>query len=316
MMAVDGFATVLDIYFATRFKKIAEKEKFGDLISKQNRNLIVDNPVGELDDSQTAKIYRSRINQAFRKLASLNLYKADFVKDVLTLAKKWDLSGEVFITAHTDFFEYHTLPAVNFWNLHLTAMTAVVAKKYNLSLEKGFNLWRFFQDDLAAFMQKYDFEEYWRESLQCLLLSGEWYLPRHASIICVEFYDDPEMSKPNPRISFMVFKDTPAEEIKMRWKEVEALRKEVYPGKRTRNRNRKEAEKLLGLDTLALGDLVEKEMRRGGGYRKTWKAKKMTMSRLRQDMYNVKPETLKIIPRAIQRQADVLKIKITKEYIF
>lgn len=309
------FATALDIYYMTRFKKMSEKEKFVNLINKDHAKLIVDNPIGELNNGKAAKLYRSRINNVFRKQALLTLHKVDFINDVLSLARRWSLSKKVFITIPTDFFEYHTLPAINFWNFHLVPLTLAMAKKRNLSLEKGFDLQRFFEKDLEALMGKYDFEEYWAESLKGLLLSGEWYLPRHASIIYVEFYDDSEVNKINPKVSLKIFKDTPSDEVKMRWKEIETLRKEIYPGKRKRNKSRKEAEKLLGLNDLELGDLVEKEMRRGG-YGKTWKAKKMTMSRLERDAYEIKSEALKKIPDAIQRRANILKIPITKEYIF
>jgi len=228
---------LLDFLASRREKNTTKEEKFTYLIERDIKNLLISSIDEKRIGKKTQKKYKKKLNTLLRDFAILTLNETAFVKDILDLAKingLWDIKYEL---DPEDFYTCHSSPVLNAWERRLQYLSLIyLSMKFqkNADLQKLFvntYLPPQFEQKVVALMDKYGLEFFWYESVVHLLLTGLWYLPRNASVIQLHLSG---MSEDKPisghsTLSLEIYSITSQEEVGFRWKEIESLKKELFP---------------------------------------------------------------------------------------
>ncbi|MFA6404609.1 MAG: hypothetical protein WCW03_01250 [Candidatus Paceibacterota bacterium] len=201
-----------------------KEEKFKNLIDKDIKQLIRPSILPEFEKD---KDYRKQLNKFFLNVAVVVLNKKGFIRDLLKFAEANDLLRFKYKFDRFD-FGFAFLPILNVWHAKLEYVFWLIAceQKYkNNKITIDYMPYRF-NKNLLSLMKDYGLEYCWYESIVVLLLTGDWYLPRHSSVINLQLKNN--RGGYEPTISFEISGLTTKEEIVHRWIEIKDLKNSIY----------------------------------------------------------------------------------------
>ena len=312
-----------------RERETTKDEKFKFLIDKDIEKLIQPSFDEKVEKKGWRKLYRKKLNKAFRNTAIVLLDDKEFTKDILNFAEAHDLFRTKYELSPLDFYDYSYSPAITAWECRLKYLSLFYwetqIKQKGGSYEDAY-LPPKFEKKMVDLVDKYGLEFFWYESIAHLLLTGIWYLPRNASVIHLNIawkYGEMKTSS----LMLEMFSITSQKEIESRWNEIESLRKEVFPSLKERLKSRdidkaflatfKGDEELLNLIESKMRNIKEGLSSKNGQheYRLQKANVKKTIARAKRD-YSDFLKAYKRLPHRIAMQMIVLEQPLESISIF
>lgn len=290
-------------------RETTEAEKFLDLKERNVEKLIkIIEPIKKVKNADQR--LQLRLNQLAEQIALLTLRKGLFVESVLAIARRWKLDSKKYLVCHISFHEGNmTPPAVVLWQ-HLLLITGIKARQPVAFVKR-------WDEEVEDLMKRFGLETYWRQSINILLLSGTWFLPRHTSIIVLKLYNS--RHELDPKLSLEVFSPTTPAEIKHRWKEVAELKKELFLNYQTRHRariNLREKVDLIRLfEHTEIDDLLDVAERKGKDFSSFLKNVQINKVRLKREEKRIEELSIKSLPPHIS-ETGVLILPLTELYYY
>ncbi len=289
-----------DLFAKLREEKVKGNSKFALLLRGISNDLIIPSLDESFEEKETNKKLRKQLNNFLKQKAILLLKDKNFIDDLLLLAEKFILKNTIYNTYELDFYEKRTSPSINAFFARLRYRTFLrISQKMD---ERPLFLEDIFDKEISLFLKKYNLDFYWTESITHLLISGIWYLPRHTTVIHVNFYNENNERLLDPRIFIEISIDTSIAEISLRKEELVKIKKEVYSNNKKRNTVIRDHD---------IEDLIESESLI---YQKNIKKDVKELLRIKNKMKNNKDK--KNIPPQAKQEMEILKRPLKSIYFF
>lgn len=312
--------------FELLYKKSTTLEnKFTKLLTK--------NPYGLI--SLPFPIFGTRLNQKERYWQNSNLrfvqealirfYMNSFQEDIINVAKKWKLDSSRYLIEEEHFAVPFMLPARQLFERELFLFQLInripsLKRQFpeaDPDLLEQFSPFKW-EKEIQNLMGKYGFEGFWKESIETLLLSGKWFMPRNPSIVTIELYDD--NGNVDPKIFLEIFPSTPAKELEMRWEEIQWLKETIFRWKKKKRKLREDIFETLILDTSEKRwEFVETRFQNSKSLNQRKRAVKAILKkqqRILKEFREAQKRSVKILPRNIKLQIEKLKQPTKKLLIY